>query len=152
MKVAIFDVAEWGTLYSTYFLKNTELTPEQIQLLLTCGKYNMYCALLNNKIIGILIYAKLPNNSYFIEYLCVNQEFYKFGIGKSLLNLFLQDLPCDASCGLNCEYNLIGYYQKFGFILDEFILEYQGEKFFTMTKGNTNGKNIINLMFNYFWF
>lgn len=151
MKSTIFDVTEWGTLYSAYFQKNSELTPEQIQFLLTCGKYNMHFAIIQNKIVGILIYAKLPNNIYFIEYLCVNKEYQKYGIGKKLINIFLLNLPDDASCGLNCEYNVIGYYQKFGFNLDECILDYQGEKFFTMIKGNINGKELLELMFKYFW-
>jgi len=111
----------------------------------------MFFASIENNVIGILIYAKLPNNIYFIEYLCVNKDYQKFGIGKNLINIFLQNLPINASCGLNCEYNIINYYLKFGFNLDESILDYQGEKFYTLVKGNTNGKILLDMMFNYFW-
>lgn len=111
----------------------------------------MFFASIENKVIGMLIYAKLPNNTYFIEYLCVDKDYQKFGIGKNLINIFLQNLPIDASCGLNCEFNVINYYLKFGFVLDESILDYQGEKFYTLVKGNINGKKLLELMLIEYW-
>lgn len=151
MKIRIFDVKEWRTLYSSYFLKKCELKPDDIQKLLTNGYYNMHFAMAQGTVIGLLIYAKLPNNIFYIEYLCINKEFQKYGIGKNLIKQFLQNLPNDASCGLNCENSVIGYYQKFGFNLDEKILDCYGQKYFTMTKGNVTGEKIIELMFNLYW-
>jgi ribosomal protein S18 acetylase RimI-like enzyme len=155
LKIRIFEVEEWGPLYSFYFSKKGELTTEQIQQFLISQKYNMYFAYIKNKVVGFIIYAKLPNslavNCYFIEYLCVNGEYQKYGIGKKLIEMFISNLPGDASCGLNCEGTLIKYYEKFGFSLDEFILECQGEKYFTMTKGNISGKKLLELMFIEYW-
>lgn len=74
LKIRIFEVKEWGTLYSSYFLKKCELKPDDIQKLLTNGYYNMHFAVAQGKVIGLLIYAKLPNNIYYIEYLCVTKE------------------------------------------------------------------------------
>jgi len=71
----------------------------------------------SNTLIGFALIRLYPLiKTVFLDYLCIDEPFRKFGYGKQFLCKDLNELyPMYDNFILECEQNLIGYYQKVGF-------------------------------------
>lgn len=117
--VAIFDVSALNEILRIYNENfPDDISSKQVLNNFIDKDYKILYLENNNSIFGGLIFTQLNSDLIYIEYLFVDKKCQSNGIGKKLLNKFLNDYKNSRIC-LHCEDFLIKYYEKLGFKLKD---------------------------------
>jgi ribosomal protein S18 acetylase RimI-like enzyme len=113
--VAIFDVCLLNNILEIYNENfPNDISSNKIYKFCIDKDYKILYLEKENKILGGLIFTQLNKEHIYIEYLFVDKKCQSNGIGKKLLNRFINDYK-DYIISLHCEDFLIPYYEKFNF-------------------------------------
>jgi ribosomal protein S18 acetylase RimI-like enzyme len=113
--VAIFDVCLLNNILEIYNENfPNDISSNKIYKFCIDKDYKILYLEKENKILGGLIFIQLNKEHIYIEYLFVDKKCQSNGVGKKLLNRFINDYK-DYIISLHCEDFLIPYYEKFNF-------------------------------------
>lgn len=90
-----------------------------------------------------LTFKPLNHHHQHLEYLIVNPENQGIGLGKNLLNHVCQIVKTTT---LDCENNMIPYYEKYGFTCTANSIYYKGKFLRIMQYGKKLSKQNINIL------
>lgn len=113
--VAIFDISILNDILEIYNDNfPNDISSKKIYKFFIDKDYKILYLKNENKILGGLIFTQLNEEHIYIEYLFVDKKCQSNGVGKKLLNKFINDYK-DYIISLHCEDFLIPYYEKFNF-------------------------------------
>ena len=104
-------------IFDENFPDHIKIEKEILRENLFSGKYKMYALSIRDEIIGAFIYNPIISLSgcVFIEYIFIKKEYQNRGYGKRFIKDCLGKLKKYKTIYLDCEKNLISYYEKLDF-------------------------------------
>jgi ribosomal protein S18 acetylase RimI-like enzyme len=133
----------WKFIYKRAFDDDLKISLKNMKKRFKMLNIKIEYEIIEDKTVGFCLLYQIMRNIWHIDYIAIDPLYQNNGYGRLLLNKMIKKYKYLT---LECESNLIKYYNKFNFGLILKDYNYHGKKLFLMSNYNINNKEVNDII------